>query len=1233
MKNQLISITLHDSYFKGVTTTIECSNHTNNIGKNGAGKTSTLHLIPIFYGFAPNKLIVRGTNNLSFVDYYLPRPQSMIVYEYRKEDALNCVVLYRRGNEGYDYIFIKGGIKDVFNAENMASHKELANTKEWLNAHIKKTTQTSRPISTIKDYRAILFNDKKVLNKSRQKGTGAVQDAYEFSLCASQYAMQHIDKLSSVLTKKDNLYTNLEQMVLDAFLANQIDIASPPDNPNSDKDIDELKVLQKLQTNKKHYTKMRDDASGLKYLENSLKSLFQHIHADYEQAKKEHADLTAERIDKKNTYIIAKSSCDTELERLKTEIQELGIESGVLDKKLDKLAKEKEHWDSLNIIEKQSQLDNIADYQAQAENAAEHYNNLLNKVDEEKNVHELKKAETNAKMLKQVETLNAKINDQKAQIEIERAKAQRAKDTIVEETKSHKERVNANQETERTTAQHNINQRNEELNNINGRFTIEQTEQLTASQIAIDAIQDKIDQMDEPLNDINEETARLDEQFQKAHVDLLSAQNTQRTIQANLVEIEGQIHPIPNTLREYMQNHVPQWENTIGKVINPKLLDHTKLNPEFDIESNADDIFGLTINHAILDIPSYALTKQELEKEKAKLETQEKQLIPHIDDLEKHIQKIDSQRKELATQKVQLTTRISNIKREKTTAKQSLEKLKNTFTEHNKEQASQLQNQIDELNTAFIQLKASHEEQLKRISREEREAKLRVDETLSHTLEPIETKIDTYTASIDTAKQDYKRQLKALNDAFDALLADREIDVNVIHNAKQEKEDSEALVDTVKGYREDIEAFTTWEQASWSSREDDETRLAEIRSSKSAKEKELQQQERVWTNIKTSYQAEKNKLDEAIDDLDKYIAQNEEEQEALQASIDRIVFPETPVEIEYSDKHSMLLNAKKQRKAIREKRTSLKKHVEQLRNYIVGSNTQTEIKKVWEGLCTKRAEISEFEIFDDEFALQQVDDLVTLYETSIPAITQLSVNHIRTVCDEIQRFYHSLGSLSQKVNRISKTLSENINTEHSFQNIGEINMGLHSKIDDYHIMSELQTFDKLYTDWQVSQQALPSDRLLYALRTANSALSASKIKNDRSSLVGINLEIEINGIKAKIKDSTDFSNVSSTGLTTIAIIVIFCGLTRYLCHDPNVEIHWPLDELGVLDDQNLQSIFEYMSKKGIILFCAQPSLNPITRKLFVHKNQLIHGKGVLTVDSAQDMPSNPLLTNALGARA
>ncbi|CAM4325311.1 ATP-binding protein [Vreelandella rituensis] len=105
----LQNIILHHSYFTGLRVAIPCAGHTYLVGTNGAGKTSALLLIPMFYGKEPASLVVQAADKGNFVSYYLPNAQSMIVFEYQRLTGETCcAVIYRHRQNQYAYRFVKG---------------------------------------------------------------------------------------------------------------------------------------------------------------------------------------------------------------------------------------------------------------------------------------------------------------------------------------------------------------------------------------------------------------------------------------------------------------------------------------------------------------------------------------------------------------------------------------------------------------------------------------------------------------------------------------------------------------------------------------------------------------------------------------------------------------------------------------------------------------------------------------------------------------------------------------------------------------------------------------------------------------------------------------------------------------------------------------------------------------------------------------------------------------------
>ncbi len=89
----LKSIYLHNSYIRNKRVKLQCDGHTNLIGGNGRGKTSMLNLLPVFAGISPERMVQKAGNKSSFLDFYLPNLQSMIVYEYMGQQGVRCVVI------------------------------------------------------------------------------------------------------------------------------------------------------------------------------------------------------------------------------------------------------------------------------------------------------------------------------------------------------------------------------------------------------------------------------------------------------------------------------------------------------------------------------------------------------------------------------------------------------------------------------------------------------------------------------------------------------------------------------------------------------------------------------------------------------------------------------------------------------------------------------------------------------------------------------------------------------------------------------------------------------------------------------------------------------------------------------------------------------------------------------------------------------------------------------------
>lgn len=103
---QLKKIILIDSFWPGKTVLLNLDGHINLSGTNGAGKTTFLRLIQLFWGERPSNIVSSTSSKKGFLDYYLPRKSSYLVYEYQRPNRQICHVMIQSDGRAARYKFV-----------------------------------------------------------------------------------------------------------------------------------------------------------------------------------------------------------------------------------------------------------------------------------------------------------------------------------------------------------------------------------------------------------------------------------------------------------------------------------------------------------------------------------------------------------------------------------------------------------------------------------------------------------------------------------------------------------------------------------------------------------------------------------------------------------------------------------------------------------------------------------------------------------------------------------------------------------------------------------------------------------------------------------------------------------------------------------------------------------------------------------------------------------------------
>ena len=1237
-ESKLLGITLFHSFVPNKLFEVKAAGHTNNTGDNGAGKSTVLSLLPAFYGAEPSKLVDREADKSSFIGYYLPDAKSLIVFEYQKEGVRKCSVLYRN-SASVAYRFVSCSAKELF-AQNL--HDQLIQSgmdaKSWLRKVVSEKYSVSDQIQTCVDYRSVILNNRSHHTQRRKANSKLTSMASEYSLCSAEFQMNHIDVLTATMMRHKKMLSRFKSMIVDCFLNNTY-IDNVPYHKDNIELVNSLEVFVTLENQRKKFDTTLANKFELDSLLTELLALNQSINklaveqnAAHTQSKDQHRivskelNILSEEFNKKLKYLTSRLSEIEETIQRKTTL-------------INALYEQREWYeDHENIMEKKAKFEQLESFIQEKNASYEHYQRLLEGVEEEATLLELNIKELQNKAVDFKSTKQSEISAiQDAKIQFINAGNEKREDLQV--------RLNQECELLSKSYQERLNSVECELNSFStalgeaANYTPEQKAELSALNGEVEAKLGQHSNTQQILIDLANRKNDLVERRNENLALLKSRQDAQQDVLDKIAEISQQLEPVQGTFAHFLENNIPEWRTTFGKVIAPKLLKEKQLYPVLE-ECDSQQVFGVSIDLSSLEVPEFALSYERLVEMRDELLLQEKVYRKTVETVEHLVQEDNKEIDGIDKQSTIETSSLSRLQ-ERVKQLQLIEQNKTeSFDDYVEQQKANINVQIKRIK----ETKKSLEEERARMLDEKSEGiklqKLQLKADLESVIAEEDEKVAYLERLIGEKLATTKRRIDDLKEAFTQTMREKGVDENSVNEAKTVYEELATKCDRVESYRSIISEYDMWRQTHWEGLVAHEVEKAKLKHALELQNVEL-----------STYQQESGQtildLEQKVNELDVCIKQYEESLEALHGSSNKIEKElgddisrfeidveslEDPVIHSVSSIESMVNN---QLSSINRLKKQITRNVKDVSNTIVSLGDKNEIKSIWDQLRDERLKklqtTYDYEISYDtqDFAIASLADLERLITDVIPNTRTVKLEAVKSVSTQISNFHETLRQINSKIDRVSNTLGDSIETTNPFPAIDSIQVKLSSKIHTYEVWRELNTFSSELSKWTGSdKRGLPNKAFISSFRQLNESLKSVKISKDLDSLVEMEITVVEGGRSAIIKQDEDLEKVGSEGVSKLAIIVVFCGMTRFLCKDKNVTIHWPLDELGKISVSNLSKLFIMMNEKRISLFTAQPDPHHATLKYFVTKNHIEKGVGVKSFISTRSGKKNPLLNTS-----
>ena len=798
---------------------IELDGHTCIIGANNRGKTTLLRTIAFFYNPSNRKseLGIKSVEQDFAKFYFNDHAPSYLIYEVATNRGNFQVVFYKSG--GFlNYRFIQAPYERAHYFDDQNETMPLL-INEVLKKLSQQTIWHSNEMKEWHEYRSVLYGKYRASKKNSQK---PLEQLYLFR---GENQADNIPKIirDIFLNSNPRFAKELKSDFIKAFITNAVSDKTRKENQEFAINLSNLSV--ELDNYLNHFEDIRVFRKT-SFERANINDKFKDI-----KSKKEAQLILAEKLGSAIKY------AQNQLELIDSEQETLSEQLNVKKNELADFVKqndlEKEQW-----IEKKGHLKHKLSIAEAAKSVwdSEYFQTnyeqylkqpaLISQLEQEKGEMEILKATHQDVHVKYEQRFKNLKNEQDAFL----TKWKERKGDILNE---HTEKINQLADIERSVIDE-VKQKYEKkqsgLKNELTQFTIE-LEKLKAQADIIKKekyFEQEIQQLQKEKSQKKLESVAVEHQINSKEKELSEWKNRdipaleltcqqaierkeetikqqENALNKEIEDIQNRIKISPDSLYGYLNEHVPNWFNTIGKVCDESVLFKTNLNPK-QVEEISQTLYGLSLDLDKLSVISKSLEEYQQEiTEKQAIITDLHQEFMHFQEAQwsKRNQEIDVFRKKI----VEGNRAIEKLRHEKNLLQKRIENITDSIIDYKHQAAERieleskgnlsLQNETQQkLDTIQTQIEANNAAENEEISTiktsNESERKLLIDQK--------ETQVGKLQAEREEQELKWKSKNAEIEQERKAELAGKGADMSVLNKL-------EASIDTIKQLLKGINKF------------------------------------------------------------------------------------------------------------------------------------------------------------------------------------------------------------------------------------------------------------------------------------------------------------------------------------------------------------------------------------------------------------------------------------------
>ena len=1172
--------------------TVELDGNVHFTGTQGVGKSTLLRAILFFYNADKLHLGIRLQGQKPFDDFYLPNPNSYIVYEVSRdtERPFSVIVFKLRNRAVFRFVDAPFDNSWLIDEDGIVTSDQLL-VRQRIQ---KQGIAMSNIVDRYEQYRDIIYGN--VHQTRRDMLKYCIMQSTQYKNLPRIIQNVFLNERVDADFIKDTIIRSMsgdEEMSMDLrffrsklaeFDAEYSDIRQWS-KKNRSGELETLKRANLLidishairAKNEKLYElcgnlnyAMSDAERNIPILQNDINNLYNEV-----KTLADKLNAISEEYQKQNNLLVRKIGVlDKDISssrRKKREYQQLGIEYMLrLDSQEPSLQAQKQ------------QVENeIAAFERNYQNIAEKYKTLIERLlmDERQFIQEQEQI---------VNRQTADFNEQQARRMKELSDA---KDSIEEEFKALFDSIN-NKVDETREAIHNI-----ELN-------ISETRQAKPYNKEIDECKAEINKLEKDASDIKAENGKRDNQIEalrrECEIEKLKLNDTystqERTIEAEIKDLDRQItqeeellERAKGSLCEWLDKNVDGWKGNIGKVVDEKsVLYHTALSPRIT-DQDASTMFGISID--LEEIDKEVRTPKEISTSRDLLLQKRKERSKALADLrakkedevrlieQRYNGKVKSLRTAKSLDEQRLAILPQQIKKAKLQMDDWMEKQKADVDSKIRSLEQEKSNLLLTIDTCSKQKEKTEDDRQKRIK--QLLQKHRAAEREAHQA------LDTIKAEAEAKKQEHSKDIKekiaTLEKQRDDSMKSEGADIAVLNDLKRSLNDVEQTLlkiqgnkEVIFGYRKDKAELFSKEQEFVQEKHGLETELKNLKDKFSDKRTKT-------TAIKDekgkTLSGKKLKLDDVRKGLEKA-------KEYVQCDTCPSVIREV-YEIRTKDGCAAIVEEIKQIVTeVYQAESKLKEATNDFKRYFSERNTF----KFPTAFDTTKDYMAYAESVDDFVANDKIKDFEKW--TS------------KAYIDILSRVWRDFGDLMAHESDIMKVVKD-INYDFTQKTFAGVIRGIELRLErsSQTLITQLQSIHDFWADhpFDIGEANLFSGDNRDTNKQAIECLKRLTVELNRAADKDTLLLSDTFTLKFKIEENdnstgwidnikmvgSDGTDILVKAIINILLINVFKQrVTKRSGND--FRIHCMMDEIGKLADENIQGILDFANRRNIFIVNSSP---------------------------------------------